>query len=165
MVPYVQETYDSQFEPTPNPKPNDPNAKFPRKELLRTSAGLVIYPSARLQELRLGGVYQRDVSAPPEHEDWGFLAALKFQVPVIGPISLRGDEYLRYMFKNDTDRITDLGLLVAAKNKLLTALGAGFSFYVNTDLFLVRGKIPANDQPGGSLIYGAGLEYSHIFKF
>jgi hypothetical protein len=164
LVPFLQAAFDTELTATPNPTASDPDATYPHQYILRGSLGVVSYPGPRFREVRLGALVQRDLSEDEPHDDLGFVAGYRFELPLLGPLVWSSSADLRYTVPDDDDRRTDLGLVLSAVNKILVPVVEGASVFGLCDLYLVRGKVSDNREIGGSYVLGGGLQLSRIFK-
>ena len=156
IVPYLRGTYDSEL--TANPG-------LPWQHLLRTSLGLVASPGTRLQEIRLGGVWQGDLSGDMTN-DFGLAAGYRVAWPILPHLVWESTADVRYFFHDGDDAAKDLGLVLKSLNKLVVPVWGGVSLFGFADLHFVMGKTrPTNRQLGGSCILGAGLRFSDVWKF
>ena len=155
VVPYVRSAYDTEL--TANPG-------LSRQQLLRGGVGAVAFPGPRLQEIRLGGIWQGDLSNALTN-DFGLSAGYRLAWPIFAHLVWESRFDIRYLFPDDDDALKDLGLVLEAVNKLVVPIYGGLALFGSADLFFVQGKDTANRDVGGSYVLGAGLQFSDVWKF
>ncbi len=163
VVPFIRSAYDTELTAPPDVTSSDPDATGPRQKVLRETLGVVVVPGAFLKEVRLGGLFQYDVTEADAHGDFGLTAGYALVWPLWGPLTFTSDLDVRYLVPDDDDRDTDLALKLESPNRLVLDLGV-LDFFVFTDVYLARGKTAQNDSLGGSWILGGGLQLARVFK-
>ena len=164
LVPYVRSALDTEFTATPNPTAERPFKTFPHQFLLPQSAGFVAFPGATFREVRLGALYQLDLSADDVHHDYGLILGTVFAWQIWGPLSFSTDVDLHYLVPDSDDRATDLSLLLASNHKLAVGVGSAVSVFGFADVYVVHGKLTPADHFGGSWIAGGGLEFRDTYR-
>ena len=155
MVPFLRAAYDTEFTAP---------AGYSHQHLLRAVVGEVAYLGSYVPEIRLGFVYQADLSDGPVRHDLGLMGSLRLHIPLGSHLSLTSSLDVRYLFPDDDDTAADLGLVLASVNKLVVPIWGGFSVYGFADLYYAMGKAPPTDEIAGSYMLGLGLQFAHIFK-
>ena len=90
-------------------------------------------------------------------------AALDLRLPLVGPLAFAGNVDLRY-FVDEDKRPEDLELVLSARGRLMVPFAESFSLFLFVDAFIITGKAEGQQDPGGSWITGAGLDFSRILK-
>jgi len=104
LVPYLRGAWDSELTGRPTP---EEVWQPPEQHLLRAGLGWVAYPGPRLQEVRLGGLAQRDL--PRSRNDYGLELGWRMSLP-LGPVRATNDLDLRYLVPDGADGPEDLSL-------------------------------------------------------
>jgi hypothetical protein len=164
MVPYVQASYDTEFTAIESPTDDDPNATLPHQHVVRAALGQIMTPNGWLKEVRLGALFQEDFSERPFRYDLGLVTGAKVELPLLGPASLKSQLDVRYLFPNENDTQSDLGLVVTSVSQIVIPVTSGMNLLVFADYYLVQGKLDSNSALGGSQVYGLGLDFARYFR-
>ena len=164
MVPYVQASYDTEFTAIESPTDEDPNATLPHQHVVRAALGQIMTPNTWLKEVRLGALFQEDFSERPFRYDLGLVTGAKVEVPLLGPASLKSQLDVRYLFPNENDTESDLGLVLTSVSQIVIPVTSGMNLLVFADYYLVQGKLDSNRALGGSQVYGLGLDFARYFR-
>jgi len=137
--------------------------------LLPQSAGLVAAPGGLVREVRLGAVFQQDLSALTVGNDVinldaGLVAGLRLDIP-LWLFLVQSETDVRYFVPDSDDRPTDLAVRLMSTLKLVLPVNATTNVFVFADAFVVSGKSDANRALGGSLILGGGLGFADLFTW
>jgi hypothetical protein len=164
MVPYVQASYDTEFTAIESPTDDDPNATLPHQHVVRAALGQIMTPTGWIKEVRLGALFQEDFSERPFRYDLGLVTGAKLELPLLGPASLKSQLDVRYLFPNENDTESDLGLVVTSVSQIGIPVTSGMNLLVFADYYLVQGKLDSNSALGGSQVYGLGLDFARYFR-
>jgi hypothetical protein len=169
LIPYTNVTFDTEFTPTTNQLTG---AEYPHQKDLYASLGVVTFPGAILQEVRLAGLLRTDFAASQGRVDGGFLLGMKLEIPLwLARLRLGGT--LRYFAPTDLDTVDKLGLMLQGSAKLLVPFTRDLSVFLGADLFLFRPKVlqatdlngaPVERGTAASVILSAGLSFDHCWK-
>ena len=167
IVPFVRAAVDTEV--TATPLPGDPTKSLPHQLLLPQSAGLVAAPGGLVREVRLGAVFQQDLSALTVGNDVinldaGLVAGLRLDIP-LWLFLVQSETDVRYFVPDSDDRPTDLAVRLMSTLKLVLPVNATTNVFVFADAFVVSGKSDANRALGGSLILGGGLGFADLFTW
>lgn len=160
FIPYVNTALDSEFTPTLA----DDGSENPRQLVSRSSTGIVLYPGALLQEVRVGGLVETDLSVAPTTLHYGLRSQARYEMPLLETLRYVSELDVRYLVPSSDDDTSDLALLGLWTNKLLVPLGVGLSLYLNADGVVARGQVQPMRRYVASVQAGGGLRYSRVFR-
>ena len=164
MVPYVQASYDTEFTAIESPTEDDPHGTLPHQHVVRAALGQIMTPTGWLKEVRLGALFQEDFSERPFRYDLGLVTGARVEMPLWGPASLKSQLDVRYLFPNENDTESDLGLVITSVSQIVIPVTSGMNLLVFADYYLVGGKLDSNRALGGSQVYGLGLDFARYFR-
>jgi hypothetical protein len=178
VVPYANATFDTEFTATVDQLTG---RTFPHQKELRAALGLVSFPGAILQEVRLAGLFKNDFGVSEGQAEGGLLAGFTLGMP-LWRAKLELGSTLRYFPKTNHDTVEDLGLILESSARLEVPFTRDLSLALMADIFFYIPKVEqyelkAEDtlqrqlfgdsidrDPALSLILSAGLSFDHLWK-
>ena len=161
LHPMVRMEYDTEFSATINTESGMTN---PRQRILRTIVGLSRQFSMRWPILEMGLTGENDFASG--HYQYGVQGRSTTRIPlekswhVIYSLTNNLNYYLPTA--NDTER--ELSLKYNMIHELLIPLYGEISLSVGADLYLYKGKLEVNRQPGLNMLMKVGITYNRIWK-
>jgi len=163
---FLQGAYDTEF--TASSDPDDPAARLPRQELVRTTGGVTLGRMGWLKEARVGFFVEADLAAEEGALSPGFSAGLQTD-RTWGPLKWTNLVDFRGHLPTPNDTEADLSIRLDVRSELgvlpLRRILPGLSLGGFVDALLFRGQIEGvNTTPGLHLLLGAQIRYDAVVR-